>query len=176
MATTSQIQANQVNALSSTGPRTAEGINASKYNATRHGLTGKQIVIRGEDPVHYESLRNSLVAELKPAGEMEAMLVEEIAQNWWRLERARRAESQLLEKIDLGAAMTDRVFMNLQRYMSRIERCYTRARQDLQRRQSTRAKAAVRSMPTPIGFVSLPTPPLQKSVSETDVSSLALRL
>ncbi len=140
MSSVAQINANRANAALSTGPVTSAGIENCKYNATKHGLTGKQIVIKGEDPAAYDALRSSLIAELKPAGEHEAMLVEEIAQNWWRLERARRTESQMLDRLDLAASMTDRAFLNLQRYMSRIERCHTRARTDLAKLQALRKR------------------------------------
>ncbi len=138
MASVAQITANRANATHSSGPVTPAGIANTKHNATKHGLAGKQIVIKGEDPALYDDLRTKLTAELQPAGELEAMLVEEIAQNWWRLHRARRAESQLLEKLDLITALTDRAFLNLQRYMSRIERCHTKARTDLAKLQALR--------------------------------------
>ena len=38
MATAKQIEANRLNALKSTGPRTVEGKSASRLNAVTHGL------------------------------------------------------------------------------------------------------------------------------------------
>ena len=102
MATSAQIAANQQNAKLSTGPRTPQGIENSKHNATRHGLTGKQIVVPGEDAALYDSLRANLLQQYTPATETEAILVDEAAQNYWRLQRARRIEAQVIQKF--GAA------------------------------------------------------------------------
>ena len=57
MASPAQILANRQNSNLSSGPKTREGKEASSRNATRHGLTGKQIVIAGEDPAEYENLQ-----------------------------------------------------------------------------------------------------------------------
>ena len=46
MSTAAQISANQLNAQSSTGPRTAEGKSVVSQNATKHGLTATYPVIR----------------------------------------------------------------------------------------------------------------------------------
>jgi hypothetical protein len=145
MASASQIEANRANAQLSTGPKTQDGINSTKFNATKHGLTGKQIVVRGENPADYDALRAQLIAEHAPESEIEAMLIEELAQNFWRLERARRCESQMLDKLDLAAAMSDRAFLNLQRYTSRIERSFARAKKDLAALQALRQKRTAKA-------------------------------
>ena len=44
-----RIEQNRANAQHSTGPKSEEGKTKSSRNATRHGLTGKQVVINGED-------------------------------------------------------------------------------------------------------------------------------
>lgn len=161
--------ANRANAQLSTGPQTPEGRQASKYNATRHGLSGKQIVVAGEDPKAFEHLFDELVASYKPANAAESTLVEEIAQNFWRLQRARRIEAETFNiagggadpVIAFGAAL-DR-FDTIRRYMTAIERAYHRAIAQLEKTQSIRRKeAAVREEVTPapaivrptIGFVS----------------------
>ena len=48
MASPAQVLANRQNSTHSTGPVTAEGKARSARNATRHGLTSKQIVIPGQ--------------------------------------------------------------------------------------------------------------------------------
>ncbi len=179
MSSAAQITANRANAQLSTGPVTAVGIENCKYNATKHGLTGKQIIGKNEDPALYDAMRAALIGDLQPACELEAMLVEEIAQNFWRLERARRAEAEMLNKLDLTAAITDRAFMNLQRYMTRIERAHTRARKELAALQTLRRKLEAEdlkrracisyaaSLSGRIGSVSQP-PPLSALTAETD--------
>ena len=142
MSRQSQINANRGNSQHSTGPKSAEGIASSKHNATRHGLTGKQIVIRGEDPVAYDALRHALLAEWYPACENEAMLVEEIAQNWWRLQRARRIEAEIFDSVDDIREFNDRrcgeSFDRIQRYVRSAERGWNKARAELGKLQQAR--------------------------------------
>ncbi len=56
MSTSSQIAANQANAQLSTGPRTGQGKSVASRNATKHGFTGKSILLPGENPQEFESL------------------------------------------------------------------------------------------------------------------------
>lgn len=172
MSTTAQILANRQNARFSTGPRTAAGIESSRHNATRHGLTGKQVVIKGEDPAEYDAFRSTMLQDLDPANEVEAVLAEEIIQSHWRLQRARRMEQQLLEKYDGLECITDpeasRAWDRLQRYMTRIERGFNKAFDTLSRLKKNREQAeefAAKMRTTPyapveeIGFVLHETPP-----------------
>ncbi len=142
MATISQINANRVNALSSTGPTTAAGIENCKFNATRHGLAGKQVVTKGEDPAEYDELRQQLIHDHAPVNEHEAMLVEEIAQNWWRLQRARRTEAAVINKFGALECITEpearRAFLTITRYLNTIERTWRRACTDLAKLQKLR--------------------------------------
>ncbi len=167
MATISQINANRSNALSSTGPTTAAGIENCKFNATRHGLAGKQVVTKGENPAEYDQLHHQLVHDHAPSTEHEAMLVEEIAQNWWRLQRARRTEAAVLNKFGDLECVTDpearRAFLTITRYLNTIERTWRRACSDLAKLQKLRQEEqdellraqAIRSFaqtrPAPIG-------------------------
>ena len=56
MATSKQNQANRQNAQRSTGPRSAEGKAASRFNALKTGIDAKAQVIPGEDPDQLEDL------------------------------------------------------------------------------------------------------------------------
>ncbi len=144
MATAQQILSNRANASLSTGPRTAAGLEATKYNATKHGLSGKQIVTRDEDPAAYDELRRQLIVDHAPANEREAMLVEEIAQNWWRLERARRVEAAVLQKFGHLECILEpearKAFQLITRYLNTIQRTWDRACKDLQMLQDKRRK------------------------------------
>jgi hypothetical protein len=177
-----QINANRANAERSTGPKTEGGKAASSRNATRHGLTGKQVVINGEDPAAYEALRRDLIDAYKPADAAEAILVEEIAQNFWRLQRARALEAEQFNLCSGGAdpiigfnsANAD--FDRLRRYMTSIERAYHRAIEQLQRIQTIRARQD-RPLKTPplkqIGFVSQSGPePLQSGGRDKEAPPL----
>ena len=146
MASTAQISANRQNAQFSTGPKTLEGIAACRFNATKHGCAGSQIVVKGEDPAAYEQLKASLLETFAPADENEAMLVEQIAQNYWRLQRARRMEAAVISEFGELKCATDpeasKAFGRAHRYVSSIERAYNGARRDLKQLQDARRERA----------------------------------
>jgi hypothetical protein len=75
-----------------TGPRTLEGKERTKHNATRHGIFSTVIVLRGEARGEYESLLNSLWEALGPEGGLEELLVEKLATISWRHRRLLVAE------------------------------------------------------------------------------------
>src|SRR3990170_8202095 len=78
-----KIEANRRNAQRSTGPKTARGKTASKWNALTHGLVTTEIPIpfapEVEDPGEFRELLAALRDDLQPAGVLEEILVEKIA-------------------------------------------------------------------------------------------------
>src|SRR5882672_4228540 len=60
----------------STGPRTPQGKQRSKYNARKHGLFSKAVLLKGESRAEYESLLNGLMEDFQPQGKLETVLVE----------------------------------------------------------------------------------------------------
>ncbi|MCP4570635.1 MAG: hypothetical protein GY841_23870 [FCB group bacterium] len=96
MATKKQIEANQKNALKSTGPKTPGGKAIVGRNAVKHGLYSKEVVLKGgligENANEFEELLQGLIADLRPVGTMETILVEKIAASSWRFKRLFRAE------------------------------------------------------------------------------------
>lgn len=99
MATEAQVRANRLNAQKSTGPRTEAGKAVVAQNAVRHGLLAEKTVISGEDPGQFESYRAMLLAELHPAGAMEAILAERIVGLAWRLRRADRLQAEIFDTL-----------------------------------------------------------------------------
>ncbi len=102
MATVAQIQANQLNAQKSTGPRTAEGKERVSQNALKHGLLARDAVIQGEDPAEFEVYREGMLRELAPAGAVEAMLAARVVGLSWRLRRAERLQNAAFAALDDG--------------------------------------------------------------------------
>ncbi len=92
---------NRANAAHSTGPRTPEGKENSKRNSFKHGLYAKNLVIPGEDPAELDRLRARLRAEHQPGNETESILVNEIAENFWRLRRMREYEARAMQPENL---------------------------------------------------------------------------
>ena len=74
-----QREANRRNALRSTGPKTAEGVEGCKMNAFRHGLRAVQTVVPGENSDDWEAHRAAIVDDLGPVGAMETALAEQVA-------------------------------------------------------------------------------------------------
>ena len=94
-----QLKANRQNARKG-GVKTPEGLAVSKYNALKHGLLAKEIVVDvgegAECREEFDGLLVDLQAQLRPAGSLEEMLVEKIAVAYWRLRRAYRYEVGLI--------------------------------------------------------------------------------
>jgi len=92
-----QLAANRRNATRSTGPRTPEGKARVKWNALKHGLLARSVVVplKGgpENRRQFKALLEQLHEELQPVGMIEEMLVEQIAVAYWRRRRALRAEA-----------------------------------------------------------------------------------
>jgi hypothetical protein len=102
MATAVQVRANRANAQKSTGPRTAEGKERASRNAVKHGLLAREAVIAGEDPEEFEVYREGMLADLAPAGPVEAMLAERVVGLSWRLRRAERLQNEAFAALDDG--------------------------------------------------------------------------
>lgn len=136
-------------ATMATGPRTPEGKAASSRNSLQHGLTSKQIVLPGEDAASFDALRQSLIENHDPAEGLETILIDQIAQNVWRLNRARRMETEILEQ-ELTApdgAASNRL-EKLTRYMSSIERAFHRAVRELANLQANRNRTTIHERKT----------------------------
>ena len=92
-----QLEANRRNAQLSTGPKTAQGKRRVRWNALKHGLLARSVVVTSSDCFEYRSQFRTLLSrlhqELRPVGILEEMLVEKIAVAYWRLRRAVRAEA-----------------------------------------------------------------------------------
>jgi len=95
MPTEKQLAANRLNALKSTGPRTAEGKSKVRLNAKRDGITGQVITLADEDLPVFEKLKADLIDELNPQTLLEQKLASSIAWDTWRLDHLRAVEMNL---------------------------------------------------------------------------------
>jgi hypothetical protein len=87
MSSVSQIAANQKNAQLSTGPTSTGGLAKSSLNAVKTGLTGRTVLLPGDDAAAYEVHVANLFTRHEPAGEEERNLVQSLADTEWRLLR-----------------------------------------------------------------------------------------
>src|SRR5579884_2401878 len=139
-----KLAANRANAEKSTGPKSEEGKSRSSRNSFKHGLYSKQLVLPGEEPAALDALKADLRAEHQPANETEEILVNELAEQYWRLRRARRLEADLLSSDDIVLSRLAAV----QRMMSSAERGFHKALSTLRQLQKDRGFVPTRSQST----------------------------
>ncbi|MGA8566541.1 MAG: hypothetical protein WB580_02000 [Candidatus Binataceae bacterium] len=149
MSSERKIKANRKNAQRSTGPRTGAGKARVAFNALRHGLTAKCVLVRDEGAEEFESFRLGLLCDLSPNGKIEQALAEKIVAKLWRLRRVpvlevalcRRGDpSEIAPKEDDSSivATRSRNFLNLSRHETALSRSLLRDLHELQRLQAKR--------------------------------------
>ncbi len=87
MATDAQIAANKKNAQLSTGPTSETGKAKSSLNAVKTDLTGRTVLLPGDDAEAYEKHVASFFDRWQPAADNERNLVQSLADTEWRLLR-----------------------------------------------------------------------------------------
>jgi len=91
-------QINRENAQKSTGPKTPEGKDRVRFNATRHGLTGQVVVLPADDLIAYDKHTTSFHDSLQPKGPLETHLVQTIADSLWQIHRSHAYHDQILSE------------------------------------------------------------------------------
>lgn len=131
-------------------------------NALRHGLTGQFRVMNEPDRLAFEAFEQDYLAALAPVGAVERQLAITLAQNNWRLNRARALESNIeglghqefAEDVDTESAEVEfavthaktwlnhhQALANLTLYENRIQRLVAQAEKRLDHLQSERRAA-----------------------------------
>jgi hypothetical protein len=87
MSTAAQIAANQKNSQFSTGPTSEAGKAKSSLNAVKSGLTGRTVLLPGDDAAFYQTHVSQFIERYAPAGDEERNLVQSLADTEWRLLR-----------------------------------------------------------------------------------------
>jgi hypothetical protein len=93
------VPAEQSNAIVSPsgGPRTEEGKEVARWNATRHGIRSPAPVVPGiERTEDWEEHREGVLESLSPEGHLEFVLAERVALLSWRLYRVTRYETEAI--------------------------------------------------------------------------------
>jgi len=145
MATAAQINANRANARKSTGPRSAEGKSASRFNALKHGVDSASIIIPGEDPAEYDALAAHYHREFRPETPSETFHVDTMLRADWMKRRLQTVEADLFRTVlaetpgaSLAAALLSdspaaKLLARTQRQIAAFERCWHRANTELRR-------------------------------------------
>ncbi|WP_397506102.1 hypothetical protein [Qipengyuania sp. R86523] len=84
MTSERQAAANRRNAQLSTGPRTPEGRAISSRNSHQHGVLSQRVTTDVEENEIYERMLNSLMEEYGPRSKTQILLVERLANLFWR--------------------------------------------------------------------------------------------
>src|SRR5580704_9626567 len=113
MVTEKQLEANRRNAEKSTGPKSAATKSISSRNNLRHGLTGHISLLPTEDREAHDAFCNELVDSFTPETPMENQLAQSVAEDSWRLNRARAIENNMFalgrqhERREIQIALAD---------------------------------------------------------------------
>ena len=157
MATPAQIVANRANAQKSTGPRSAEGKAASRFNALKHGLDARSAVLPGENPDDYQALADAYDADFQPATPEERFHVDTMIRADWQKRRLQLVEAELYRTVladNPGAALAAallsdspaaKLLARVQRQLAAFERGWYRAHREIRRgrENSTADESAV---------------------------------
>src|ERR1700684_1083940 len=103
MASPAQLVANQANAQHSTGPKTEKGKHRTRLNAYRHGLTGQICLLTTDEHQAFDQHCTGIRESLAPVGALEIELAQSIAEDHWRLKRARAIETGIFALGHQGA-------------------------------------------------------------------------
>ena len=140
------------------GPKTDEGKAISRYNAIKHGLLSREVLISNEDVDSLKELNTALHEALDPIGPIEKMLVDRIVSNIWRLRRALFVEKNSMEwyiaysdffavmpqseeqdkRKNIRNTLSNESTDTILRYETTIERSLFRALHELERLQAKR--------------------------------------
>jgi hypothetical protein len=147
MSTAAQIEANRLNAQSSTGPVSPEGKAKSSLNALSHGFYSKYLLLPNEDPAELESLRSSLIESYKPNDGAELLLVERVISSQWKLQRLNKLEAATIQRGPDGLGDLERLSRLAQQLDSAMHRAIKALRESRKEKQKQQAQEESDSNP-----------------------------
>ena len=168
MATPAQIAANRANALKSTGPRSASGKAASRFNALKHSLDAESLILPGEDPAEYQALADAYRDSHQPQSPDERFHVDALLRADWHKRRLQRVEADLYRTIltesatpNLAAALladtpATRLLTRIQRQIAAHDRAWYRALRELNRLREQADQDGARALDALLAVPPLP--------------------
>jgi hypothetical protein len=147
-----QLAANAANAQYSTGPRTPEGKTRSSQNASKHGLTAREVIITPGEQEEFDDLLANYQADVKPQGAIQQTLFNQLVAAAWNLRRIGRMEAELCAESSYQDLLANHDLQNqldrLARHHTRIERCFHRCLKELKTLQTNAVIQS--SLPAPL--------------------------
>ena len=155
MYTAAQINANQLNAQQSTGPRTPEGKSATSKNSTKHGLSASYPVIRTpEEQTQFDEMSVAFLEELRPYTPSDQTQFKQLILAAWNIDRCHRLEAELAAATGSDPLLDETAYKTLARiesYRLRAERLFHRNLKELKTTDKHRYIPQIKpNFPTPI--------------------------
>jgi len=138
---------NRANAQHSTGPKSTIGKLRSSQNSFQHGLYSKQLILPDEDPAEFDHLRATLRNEHQPANTTEEILVDELAQQFWRMRRFRELETRAWTPENLDSWIENGMLALINRSMASAERSFHKSLTALAKLQKQRGFVPAKTEP-----------------------------
>jgi len=92
-----QIEANRMNALKCTGPKSVEGKEKSAQNALKFGFTAKKFIIPDEERKDFDEYHQKMINVLKPDTILTEEMVLNISMAFWKSRRYANLESLVIK-------------------------------------------------------------------------------
>jgi hypothetical protein len=160
MSSQRKIDSARANGAKSHGPITEQGRKKSSMNALKLGLTARTVVFPNENHDEYDAVLDSYIQHLQPTDPVEMDLVVEMVNAKWQQRRLNNTETEMFdlqmvnqkEELDKVYEFYDEVYAHtfafeklsesaslqmLHRTLSRLERTYSRALNNLLRLRKT---------------------------------------
>ena len=158
-------RANRENAKKSTGPKTARGRRNSSFNALKHGLLAKKVMLAADGtPLNQDlaTLFGALRAEYGCGDVVSELLAELVAVDYWRLQKGLEYEMKYLTPKG-GEFHPQGGMPTLVRYVTANRHAFEKNLQMLMQRKAVTPAMAIRNDDHPLDATQTgetPTPPI----------------
>jgi hypothetical protein len=138
-----QLAANRANSQHSTGAKTSEGKQIVSFNAFRHGLAGRFVILPHENECEFKELFHGLQHEHRPSTPTEHLLIESMAQHYWLAQRALNLQQFCFDE----SGVDEKLLALYLRYQTTHDRAFHKCLNDLLKLRAQKRREQ-------IGFVS----------------------